>query len=264
MFRELSATDFGSVVPMFPHKHELPAVAVLTRQFPGRVFWEDGGGGTATAAVVWVSGRWFYITGTVSSETKTNFDHFLKDVVVPMRRQEGWVEIYAPDDSQWDHLLLGVPVVAGVEKHYETTYTLDLQRFRAFLETGKALLDGARVIVTEQPTPPLGGSDDSHRRASLAAEVRRQETVLAACRDNGLRVGREYFVDVDTFDPSERQKGYATLAAMTLIRETLPNGDVPLWETTESNWASRRLANKLGFRPHEAYPVYAFTLLRDH
>lgn len=83
------------------------------------------------------------------------------------------------------------------------------------------------------------------------------------CRDNGLRVDREYFVDVDTFDPSERQKGYATLAAETLIRHTLENGYSPLWETTEANLASRGLADKLGFDPHEMYPVYAFTLLGE-
>lgn len=55
-----------------------------------------------------------------------------------MRHQAGWFAIHAPDDSPWDDRLLGVPDVSGVEKHYETTYTLDLQRFRAFLETGQA------------------------------------------------------------------------------------------------------------------------------
>ena len=155
----------------------------------------------------------------MSSETPNHFGHFLKDVVVALRRQEGWFEIYAP-------LLLGVACVAGVQKHYETTDTVDVQRFRAFLDTGQATLDGARVIVTEQPTPPLVGTDDLHRRTSLAAEVRRQEIGLAVCRDNGLRVGREYFVDVDTFYPSERQKGYATLGSErdTMVREVLRLG----------------------------------------
>ncbi len=138
---------------MFPHKHELPAVAVLTGQFPGRVFVD--GHGAPTVAVVWVSGRWFYIAGTVSSETPDHFGHFLADVVHPMRCQAGWFEIYAPHDPHWDRLLLGVSDVAGVDKHYETTYTLDLEKFRAFLETGPTVLDGVRVILTEQPTPPV-------------------------------------------------------------------------------------------------------------
>lgn len=36
-------------------------------------------------------------------------------------------------------------------------------------------------------------------------------------------------------------KGFATLTALTLIHQMQENGDLPLWETAESNLTLRRL-----------------------
>ncbi|MNC55421.1 hypothetical protein D3C76_19710 [compost metagenome] len=85
---------------------------------------------------------------------------------------------------------------------------------------------------------------------------------MALCKNNGFQSGREYFVDVDTFDIAERGKGYGTLAAAALIRYYLDKRMRPLWETTHENLASRRLALKLGFESVADYPVFAFTLDR--
>ena len=64
-------------------------------------------------------------------------------------------------------------------------------------------------------------------------------------------------IDVDTFDKSDRDKGYATAAGVALLDHCLESGLNPLWETTEDNIASQRLAEKLGFIKNEKYPVYA-------
>ena len=64
-------------------------------------------------------------------------------------------------------------------------------------------------------------------------------------------------IDVITFDKLERGKGYAIAASVGLLDYCLGKALHPLWETTEDNTASRRLAEKLGFVEKETYPVYA-------
>jgi RimJ/RimL family protein N-acetyltransferase len=64
-------------------------------------------------------------------------------------------------------------------------------------------------------------------------------------------------IDVVTPDSKHRGKGYATAAAVGLLDHCLQEKLEPLWETTEDNLASQRLAGKLGFVEHQRYPVYA-------
>lgn len=45
-----------------------------------------------------------------------------------------------------------------------------------------------------------------------------------------------------------RSRGYATAAAALVIAETRRRGLTPIWSTGEDNWASQRVARKLGFR----------------
>ncbi|MFD1906953.1 GNAT family N-acetyltransferase [Paenibacillus rhizoplanae] len=45
-------------------------------------------------------------------------------------------------------------------------------------------------------------------------------------------MNNRYFIDVDTYAESERGKGYATLAAVSLISHYLVQEMLPLWETT--------------------------------
>ena len=68
-------------------------------------------------------------------------------------------------------------------------------------------------------------------------------------------------VAVGTPAAEDRQKGYATPVATRLIDLTLERKLQPLWETTEDNTASQRLASKLGLVERETYPVYAMRLI---
>jgi hypothetical protein len=256
MFGELSTDLFASVLPPFSSKHELPAVAVLAVQFPGIVFANPME--APTLAVVSVSGRWSYIAGVVSSGTANAFARFLQDVFIPMHRRQGWFEIYCSDDPAWDELFTTQAKVA-VQKHYEVTYTLNLGKFQALSESVSHAAQGVDITISHQALHPAADMAAFPKRTSLTAEIWRQGNVVAVCRDNGLRVGHEHFIDVDTFGPADRQKGLATLAAVSLIRQSPAFGDIPLWETTEQNLASRRLAAKLGFEQLERYPVYALT-----
>lgn len=60
-------------------------------------------------------------------------------------------------------------------------------------------------------------------------------------------------IEVDTV-PEERQKGLAAAACAALILRCLDEGLYPSWDA--QNRISVRLAQKLGYEPDHAYPVY--------
>ena len=93
-------------------------------------------------------------------------------------------------------------------------------------------------------------------------ELRDGDRVMSICRSNGLAAGRQFMVDVETPDPEARGKGYALLTATALVDHAIEAGLEPLWETTEFNTPSRRLARRLSFTAGEPYPVYAIQVNR--
>jgi len=83
------------------------------------------------------------------------------------------------------------------------------------------------------------------------------DKIVAQCRSNGFVNGNEFMIDVKTFDKNNRNKGLGIAASVALLDYCLEKNLNPLWETTEDNNSSNRLAEKLGFIKNQSYPVYA-------
>lgn len=115
--------------------------------------------------------------------------------------------------------------------------------------------------VLAQPERNVSAREDRFvGLTATGAVVKVRDKVVSICKNNGFSVNNRYFIDVDTHAESERGKGYATLAAASLISHYLDQGMLPLWETTHENMASHKLALRLGFDPVESYPVFAFVM----
>ncbi|WP_150273908.1 GNAT family N-acetyltransferase [Paenibacillus tepidiphilus] len=249
-------------------KQYIPALAVLHGNYPGRVFADrlvD-----PSAAVVWATDRWMYFEGDMEqAETLRQFAAFVENTAVPdcELRNERWFEVYTGDYSGLDRFLRSGIKRLEVLKHRESSYVLNLEKFTALPEliipgpAGQLRVEiGEYPVLEDGPGHPAAVNKRFQQMTRTGAAVLRGEEMLALCRNNGLMLDREYFVDTDTFAAEERGKGYAMLAAATLIRYYLAQGKHPLWETTHDNLPSHRLALKLGFEPMEDYPVYAFVL----
>lgn len=271
---ELKYEDYHAVKAFFDTKKQhIPALSVLLGNYPGRVFTDRE---TAPAmAVVWATGRWMYAAGDISSaENRGELAAFLQSVVVPAcsLRNEKWFEIYTDSSDAWTELFKSGLVGQKVHRHLESVYEFDRERFEQSEEQAVAIISSSvdsiedQVIVDFEELPIIEDQGDSlpdkHNRFSglttTGAIVRAGERAVSMCKNNGFVVDDRYFIDVDTYAEEERGKGYATLAARSLIRYYLKQGMQPLWETTHENAASHKLALKLGFEPVESYPVFAF------
>jgi len=87
--------------------------------------------------------------------------------------------------------------------------------------------------------------------------LRKNGEVISQCVNNGFIHENRYFIDLDTFDKYERNKGHGTLISYYLIINQFKKGFLPIWETTVDNIPSQKVADKLGFEKVEEYPVYS-------
>lgn len=260
--------DFKAAEPFFNRKKQhIPALSVLRRLYPGRVFVDNAV--NPGLAIVWAAGRWMYAAGDVRSErSKALIRLFLRNIVIPdcISRGAGWFEIYADDSEDWDRLFLGGIPGVKADKHFESVYELETGRFRTLQDFLRADAAELEIDIAQYPIVTEDESTSSHtdpyflEKKTFGASVKAGGVTVSFCRNNGFSVGNEYFIDADTYETAERNKGYGTQAAAALIGYYLELGMVPLWETTQDNLASQRLALKLGFLPVEQYPVFTFKL----
>lgn len=265
---ELNAQEYTAVEFLFNQKKQhIPALAVLRGSYPGRVFVDQTE--KPNLAVVWATGRWMYAAGDIRPEqSKEGMKIFLQDVVIPecIAQNSRWFEIYTDSSGEWVTLFLDKKIKWKVDKHLESTYVFHPDPFDKLQGSAQAAANGLRVELKEYPILPetYHHIPYVHRRfmeqKTAGAAVKLGERTLSICKNNGFATGNEYFIDVDTFEAEDRNKGYGAQAAIALIGYYLQRGMVPLWETTHENQSSHRLASKLGFTPVETYPVFSFEL----
>jgi hypothetical protein len=267
---ELKLEDYPAVEVFFADKKQhIPALSVLQGNYPGRVFADDAA--SPSLAVVWATGRWMYAAGEISTElNRMKLTAFLQTQVIPgcKQRQENWFEIYTDDCDAWTALFKSGYAGLKVYRHMESVYEFNQAKFIRPDGKFKEDTSGSGVTVDYSEFPVLEDHEEDlsgiHNRfgslATTGAVVKAEGQAVSVCKNNGFTVNNRYFIDVDTYSEAERGKGYATLAARSLIGYYLERGQLPLWETTHENTASHRLALKLGFEPVESYPVFAFLL----
>ncbi|WP_042202209.1 GNAT family N-acetyltransferase [Paenibacillus camerounensis] len=265
---EIFAEEFKAAEPFFNRKKQhIPALSVLRGHYPGRVFVDRQD--KPELVIVWATGRWMYAAGDAGAERNIALIRlFLQNTVIPdcISRGAGWFEIYADGPEAWDRLFLsGLPGVRA-DKHFETVYELQIGPFRSLQELLQADQGEFEIEIAEYPivagsdTLSLGADHHFMEKKTVGASVNVGGQTASLCRNNGFTVGNEYFIDADTYETAERNKGYGTQAAAALIGYYVELDMLPLWETTQDNLASQRLALKLGFLPAEQYPVYTFKL----
>lgn len=70
--------------------------------------------------------------------------------------------------------------------------------------------------------------------------------------------GNIHEISINTFDPQNRNKGFATLTARAFIEHCISEGLTPYWKADIVNPASIAVAEKVGFEKIEEYPDFYF------
>jgi len=173
-----------------------------------------------------------------------------------------WFELYACGSPKWENIIDNIIKPFDSSKHYESVYTWDKQKYSDFRSSFKFPSDVVIKktdfsVVSEKALLSSLVPDKNKTKTTFGFSVMSKEEELAHCRSTGFEVGKSFMINVITHDANIRKKGYATSASVALLDYCLENDLVPLWETTEDNIASQRLANRLGFVKDQTYPVFA-------
>lgn len=266
---EINSNDYHQLEPFFTGKKQyIPALAVLHGNFPGRVFVNHKD--KPSIVIVWAISRWMYLEGKIKSEkNKQELRNFLLTVVVPdcKLRNDNRFEIYTADAAYWDDVFIQDMKFLKADKHYESVYTLNIEKFQKSKNAISLASNELTINVKEYSLLPskyngLPYVEQKFKTKTCpGVELSKGSELLTICRNNGFVYMDQYFLDIDTFSAEHRGKGYATTAALLLIDFLLKSRLFPLWETTHQNIASHNLALKLGFEVNESYPVYSFEII---
>jgi hypothetical protein len=263
MICEIDSDDFSKVAPLFKgYKEYVPVFAVIDGNFPGRVFVDDED--SPNIALVWAVSRWAYLDGDPSINSfNQSLPELVQEIVIPCSRQMNmnWFELYTRDSPEWTAVIEKSLGQYKLQKHYEMVYTFDQARYHS-IKKSLVLPEGSWIQTKELPILPPAARDVmfvSERfktKTSFGFELVRDGRTVSVCKSNGFISGKEFMIEVETFEEGDRCKGYATAVGRALIDFCLEQGYSTLWETTLDNKPSRKLAGKLGFVEGECYPVY--------
>ncbi len=173
-----------------------------------------------------------------------------------------WFELYACGSPKWENIIDNAVNQFDSSKHFESVYIWDKQKYATF-RASFGFPDDIQVKKTDYPIISEKGLKSSlvpkkfKTKRTFGFSVMSKKEELAHCRSTGFEVGKTFMINVITHDADYRKKGYATIASVALLDFFLENDLVPLWETTEDNIGSQKLAKKLGFVKDQTYPVYA-------
>ena len=241
----------------------LPVLSVIHGQYPGRVFVDDRD--RPRTALVWTLGRWAYIEGEAYNDTfAKSLGDFMRRVIIPDSRQMrmNWFELYVRNSADSMRAIEEHLHGFDISRHFESVFLWNQPAYRRF----RSDYNFPQEVTTEKAEIPIlsetaravqSVGDEYKTRTGIGFKASVAGTPVAQCRSNGFAINSQFMIDVVTFDAGQRGKGYATAASVALLDHCSDNRMIPVWETTEDNLASRRLAEKLGFAESESYPVYA-------
>jgi hypothetical protein len=261
---ELEFLDFSKIGPLFgKHRQYIPVRAIIEGNFPGRVFVDRPT--NPRLALVWALSRWAYIEGDPDTVGfQESLIELLNETIIPDSTgiDQNWFELYVPNSSSWMIRVAAAMSQFGVAKHFESVYRWDRKKYERF-RRAYSYPEGVKTVTVDIPilrdsVPPTPSIPKHfHFKSAVGCRVTVGDRGVAQCRSNGFAAGSEFMIDVETFDQNDRSKGYSSAAGVALLDHCRDNGLIPVWETTEHNLASQRLAEKLGFISDQSYPVFA-------
>ena len=265
MIEELNFSEFGKVKNIFVDNNQhLPVFSIINGNHPGRIFVDNKS--NPETAIAWAIGRWAYIDGKGNnSDFNQSLQKFISDTVIPDSKNKlkmDWFELYACGASKWEKIIDKAVKEFDSSKHFESVYIWDRKKYSDFRLNYKF---PSNVSVEKTDVPLLTNkarasslvSKEFKNKTTFGFKVMLRDEELVLCRSTGFEVGNIFMIDIITHDANHRRKGYATAASVAFLDYSLKNNLVPLWETTEDNIGSQRLAKRLGFVKDQKYPVYA-------
>jgi RimJ/RimL family protein N-acetyltransferase len=258
MLHELEPSHFSITRPLFdPYLQDPLLYTVLEGRRNGRVFVDDPG--NPKICFIWTNSECAYLLGKeCDAQLNSALHQLLVEEIIPATKATGrdYLSLFpfpnaiAPDLERAlrDLLPLQTPV---------STYSFNPEAFSTRRVKSDALPSGFRLKVIDaeilqdpdntylaEEVTFYWGSIDAFPQG-LGHCVLHGDSLVSWCYVQAVGAERQT-VDVWTA-PQHRRKGLGTAVASAFIMRCLAEGHIPFWLNDESNVASRKLAERLGF-----------------
>lgn len=272
MIVELRPEQFGVIKPLianFPPEQTVAIVSVIKRNTRGRIFVDDPL--HPKTALVWVIYCMFYFLGDPENPAFNDDLHsFFKERLIPMNEEMdcGSFIMTLLTESGWKAYLDRFFHRFSVETGYRLAYYFDeadfirqagisgsLEGVHKIDETLKKQENSAELIDNICEFWP--SLSDFLKRGVGYYLLEQEGRIASACFSVAAADPYQEIV-INTYEQTNRKKGYGSLVARAFINECLEKGAIPVWNAYETNIPSVRIAKRMGFKVQERLFYYEF------
>jgi len=272
MLHKLRPVEYGRIRPLYAGwRFDLRLNSLLNGYSRGQVYVDRVV--NPQTAVVWIDDLFYLMGDENNAAFQRSWPHWLEGVILPQARKEGLghfaVQVYPLEP--WREPVQALLQGYDVQVNQELKFAFQAQAYRQIqdwpeLPAGFSLQRVDRQML-QDPNCQILLDALRRRNASIDAFLTRGAGVVLREGANLVSACVSAYVDraqhelaVDTYDPQQRNRGFATLTAKACIDQCLSQGLIPVWAADESNAASLALARKLGFEQVGTYPDWYFPL----
>ncbi|SEO33212.1 GNAT acetyltransferase [Amphibacillus marinus] len=271
MIYELEEKDFELVEPLLKGNARVPeANSIIKLNNPSRIFVDNVR--VPQTALIWNKGlEGFLIAGDVNnSEFVPYLNQFIDEEIIPSARKAGinFFEISGLH-YEWNPVLEETFKHRKLDKCTQLVYTWPASVKDIpgdYTNEGKVIkvthdflmntkINNIEFLVSEVELY-WGSIKTFLEKGGLCYCIIHEEEIASICYS--AFVHRETQVIGVVTEEKHRGMGYAFQGAHALINECLQINNVPYWDCTEENTASKRLAEKLGFEKVSKYFCHYF------
>ncbi|WP_077620004.1 GNAT family N-acetyltransferase [Bacillus sinesaloumensis] len=217
-------------------------------------------------ALIWAKNEMFYLCGRVDNrEFNLELEEYIASVIrLEALFDEDTLNLEVYPTHEWDAPIESIFTRVALLKGERVPFVFQKDRF-AFDDY--EVSSGYEIKKVDQTLVELDSQQvikqeitkfwdlDLFFQKGIGYAVMQGSTVIGTCLSVFVS-GNEYEIGINTYDKSHRGKGLATAMAIAFIKECLRRGGTPHWTTESFRKDSIVIANKLGFKQLENYPVY--------
>jgi RimJ/RimL family protein N-acetyltransferase len=271
MIQELPCTEYEKILPLFGGWDYNNRVLSLIGGYSRGMVFVDNVEAPHTA-LAWIKDM-FYLAGEeTNAEFITNFNTFLSDSIIPLAKEVHLryfaVQVYPLE--RWEKIINELLDSRDIKINTEWKFKFNQDFFykkkmeRPSLPPGYTI---ERVHEKKLRTPSYEKilenieqsctSVDRFLRQGTGFSLEHDNTVIASCLSVYV-TGRYHEILIDTYDPQQRNRGFATAVAQAYLDHCMMHGWIPLWTADEINAASIAVAQNLGFEKVGECPDFYF------
>jgi RimJ/RimL family protein N-acetyltransferase len=258
---ELNPSEYPSVLPLLENsKQQVIPFAICEGYNPGRIFVDQKD--NPQIVLIWSTVGYYFLFGDPSSiGDLQSISQTLTNIFIPSSQAMGETGfILIPSSASWKSIMPTLLPSRKVIEIKRTHFYFDLDAFKHNRNLHTQIPKGFKIqTIDETIAQKIGvkaswASIEDFLTNGIGFALLKDNEIACTCF-SVFSSSKKVEIDVHTNEKFQR-KGLAKLICSVFIEKCIELNKIPNWECFWDNEPSVNLAEKLGFVPQDAYPVF--------